>query len=104
MLLFFKDVKATFALVASLLLGTAWTFGVSYFVVGYLNANSAFLGSIVLGNGINFGIIFLARYLEDRRTGQTAACSAERASRFTASATGMAALAAGLSYGSLSIT
>jgi len=29
---------------------------------GYLNSSTAFLGSIILGNGINHGIVFLARY------------------------------------------
>ena len=56
MLAFFRSPSATAALVLSLLASTLWTFGASYFIVGYLNANSAFLGSIVLGNGINFGI------------------------------------------------
>src|SRR5690606_35033998 len=67
MFLYFRNAPMTFLLVASLLMGTSWTFGLGYFLVGYLNANSAFLGSIVLGNGINFGIMFLARYLEERR-------------------------------------
>src|SRR5262249_55541689 len=63
--LFFRNVRATMALLTSLFMGTFWTFGASFFAVGYLNANSAFLGSIVIGNGINFGIIYLARYLEE---------------------------------------
>ena len=36
-------------------------------VVGNLNSNTAFLGSIVVGNGINVGLILFARYLEERR-------------------------------------
>ncbi len=104
MLAFFRSFWATVALVASLLASTLWTFGVSYFVVGYLNANSAFLGSIVLGNGINFGIIFLARFLEERRAGHCHLRSNQVAIRKTAKATLTAALAAGLSYGSLMLT
>ena len=38
-------------------------------MVGHLNANTAFLGSIVVGNGINVSIILTARYLEERRRG-----------------------------------
>jgi hypothetical protein len=96
LLLFYRAVRATLLLVGALLIGTLWTFGVSYFAVGYLNANSAFLGGIVLGNGINFGIIFLARYLEERRKGATHWDGMERSIGSTLTATWTAALAAGL--------
>jgi predicted RND superfamily exporter protein len=39
------------------------------FSITELNSNTAFLGSIIIGNGINFGIIQLARYVEARRAG-----------------------------------
>lgn len=101
---FFRSWAATLALTLSLFIGTFWTFGVSYFAVGNLNANSAFLGSIVLGNGINFGIIFLARYIEERRRRRGSARAAHIALRATAGATLTASLAAGLAYGSLMLT
>ena len=41
-------------------------FAIAALTIGYLNTNTAFLGSIILGNGINFGIILLARYREQR--------------------------------------
>jgi predicted RND superfamily exporter protein len=104
MILYFRSFMATMALVGSLFIGTFWTFGASYYLVGYLNANSAFLGSIVLGNGINFGIIYLARYLEERRNGQTNESAIITAMKTTATSTATAALAAGLSYGSLALT
>jgi predicted RND superfamily exporter protein len=104
MILFFRSFFATMALVISLFIGTFWTFGASYYLVGYLNANSAFLGSIVLGNGINFGIIYLARYLEERRKGENNASAVTTAMKTTATSTATAALAAGLSYGSLALT
>ncbi|MGK5084860.1 MMPL family transporter [Bdellovibrionota bacterium FG-1] len=104
MLLYYGAIRATVALILSLFMGTFWTFGVSYFVVGYLNANSAFLGSIVIGNGINFGIIFLARYLEERRKRRGNARAIQLSMRQTATATWTAALAAALSYGSLMLT
>lgn len=103
LLIYFRNVLATLALIISLFSGTLWTFGVSYFVTGYLNANSAFLGSIVLGNGINFGIILLARYLEElRRLPHELALPLSMKGAFSGTLT--AALAAGLSYGSLSLT
>ncbi len=104
MWMFFRAGRAAFSLMASLLMGTAWTFGASYFAVGYLNANSAFLGSIVIGNGINFGIIALARYLEERRLGHSNVRAVRVSMSHTATATWTAALAAGLSYGSLMLT
>ncbi len=104
MILFYRSFLATWALVFSLFMGTFWAFGISYFLVGYLNANSAFLMSIVIGNGINFGIIFLARYLEERRAGGDNATAVESAMLNTATPTLTAALAAALSYGSLMLT
>ena len=101
---FYRSVRATAALMTSLLMGTFWTFGISYFTVGYLNANSAFLGSIVLGNGVNFGIIYLARYIEERRQNRDNREANLIAMKETATSTWTAALAAGLSYGSLILT
>jgi predicted RND superfamily exporter protein len=103
LLFYFKSLWATVALGASLWMGTLWTFGVSYFAVGYLNANSAFLGSIVLGNGINFGIVMLALYLEERKRFPHER-ALRRAMRGSMAGTMAAALAAGLAYGSLGLT
>jgi predicted RND superfamily exporter protein len=103
--IYYRSIYATLALIASLLVGTIFTFGISYFAVGFLNANSAFLGSIVMGNGINFGIMILARYLEERRKHRKPHLDALVLSLSqTWLATLTAALAAGLSYGSLMFT
>ncbi|MBC7397126.1 MAG: MMPL family transporter [Bdellovibrionales bacterium] len=104
MLIYFRSIIGTFALFASLFAGTLMTFGLGFFEVGYLNANSAFMGSIVIGNGINFGIILLARFMEERRKHKGTPRSIAIALEKTFSATIVAALAAGLSYGSLILT
>ncbi len=104
MLLYYRSFVGTIVLVGSLFMGTFWTFGLAYFLVGYLNANSAFLASIVIGNGINFGIILLARYLEERRAGRTHGPSMHIALSRTLTSTLTAALAAALAYGSLMLT
>ena len=104
LLVFFRVKRASFALLCALFAGTFWTFGAAWFAVGYLNANSAFLGSIVLGNGINFGIILLARYLEERRAGKDNEQAVHISVTRTTTATLTAALAAGVSYGSLTLT
>jgi predicted RND superfamily exporter protein len=104
LLIYFRSFMGVYALCASLFAGVGWTFGLSYWAVGYLNANTAFLGSIVIGNGINFGIILLARYLEERRKGIGGREALPRSVIFTAHATWTAAFAAGLSYLSLVMT
>jgi hypothetical protein len=46
------------------------TFGLASLTIDYLNASSAFLSAIVVGNGINPHIVWLARYFEERRRGR----------------------------------
>jgi hypothetical protein len=85
--------------------GCIWAFGAAAYTVGYLNTASGFLTSIIAGNGINFGIIYMARYIEARRTeGLSVHDAVLVAHRGTWSATLSAAVAAGTAYGSLSIT
>ncbi|MGZ3711136.1 MAG: efflux RND transporter permease subunit [Bdellovibrionota bacterium] len=104
LLIFFRNVQAVVFLNLALFVGVALTFGLSYFLVGYLNANTAFLGSIVIGNGINFGVILMARYLEERSFGVDPLTSMTTSFEGTVHATVAAAGAAGLAYGSLVIT
>jgi hypothetical protein len=88
------------------LLGVALAFGLAAFTIGYLNTNTAFLGSIILGNGINFGIILLARYREERIArpdGEVEQALVVAIGR-TAQPTLGAALAAGVAYASLALT
>jgi predicted RND superfamily exporter protein len=67
MLLFFSSAGGVLALLAALGLGAVTTFAFARLTIGHLNLATAFLAPIVVGNGINFGIILLARYLEERR-------------------------------------
>ena len=69
-----------------------------------LNSNTAFLGSVVIGNGVNFGIILLARYREERAKGRGVEDALVIAIRETRMATAVAATAAAASYGSLLLT
>lgn len=81
--------------------GTFVTFGLTELLVGHLNSNTAFLGSIVLGNGINIGLILFARFLEERRHGRASLEAMTSAVEHTWLATLTAALAAAVAYGSL---
>ena len=69
-LLFFGWWIAIPALLIPLAIGTVAAFGLAAALplgIDRLNSSTAFLGSIVVGNGVNFGIVWLARYAEARR-------------------------------------
>lgn len=74
------------------------------FSVTELNSNTAFLGAIIVGNGINVGIMLLARYLEERRRGVPVVSALEIAVSSTATGTLAAAAAAGVAYCALGFT
>lgn len=80
------------------------TFAFAWGMVEYLNASTAFLSTIVVGNGINPNVIWLARYFESRRSGESIRDALVNSHRSTWAATLTASLAAGLAYGSLIIT
>jgi predicted RND superfamily exporter protein len=101
---FYRRVRAIPLLVGPLLVGTSLTFAAGRLVIGYLNPNTAFLGSIILGNGINAGIILLARYIEERRGGATVEAALPTASTRTWQATLTASGAATASYACLGVT
>jgi predicted RND superfamily exporter protein len=104
-MLFFLRVRTLLAMGITIAIGIVWTFGAARVLIGYLNSSTGFLVSIIAGNGINFGIIYMARYLEARRVeGKTSAEAVMVAHRETWVATLAAAGAAMLSYGSLAIT
>ena len=72
----FRSTRAVLALAGALAVGCAWTFAWARLAVGELNSATAFLGPMVAGNGINAGIILMARYLEERRAGRADALQA----------------------------
>jgi predicted RND superfamily exporter protein len=94
-------------LVVPLMLATVYAFALASLPplgITELNSNTAFLGAIIVGNGINFAIILLARYVEERRRGlptQEALVIAVSGARV---GTLSAALAASVSYASLITT
>jgi hypothetical protein len=71
---------------------------------GSLNASTAFLGSIIVGNGINYAIIQMARYEEERRAGHSVRDAIAIAVGTTNRATLAASVGAAIAYGSLAIT
>jgi predicted RND superfamily exporter protein len=104
---YFRWRRSVIILLVPLLLAAVYSFALASlppFNVTELNSNTAFLGSIILGNGINFGVILLARYAEERRGGAGIATALEVAVWSARPGTFTAALAAGVAYASLAIT
>lgn len=102
--LYYRSARSLLLIAAPVTVGTAVAFALAFVVIGSLNSNTAFLGSIIVGNGINFAIILLARYIEERSHGNDAHSSLRVALRQTWLATATAALAASVAYGSLMVT
>src|SRR2546428_3051418 len=77
------------------------TFGLTRLVIGYLNQQTAFLGSIVVGNGINYGLIYLARMKQLRWQGMGLREACLQSAETTARATLLASAATSVSFGVL---
>ncbi len=103
-LIFFRNWRAPLILGGALAVPVLVTFGFAELAVDYLNTSTAFLGSIVIGNGINPNIIWLARYFEERRRGQDVRDAIVRTHRGVWLATLTASCAAAIAYGSLILT
>ena len=104
LLLFFGAAAPVLALLGALAVGALVTFAFALGAVGHLNLATAFLAPIVVGNGINFGIILLARHLEERRAGHPPDVALARAVAGSFGGTLAAALTASVSYASLLAT
>jgi len=102
--LFFLRLRVLLCMGVTILVGCTWAFAGAYVSIGYLNTASGFLVSIIAGNGINFGIIYMARYIEARRAQETISDAVLTAHRETRTATLAAAAAAIVAYGSLAVT
>ena len=103
-LLFFLRFRVLACMGLTILVGCTWSFAVAYLSIGYLNLASGLMVSIITGNGINFGIVYMARYIEARRAQQSIGEAILTAHRETHIATLAAAAAAMVAYGSLAMT
>lgn len=65
--LFFRRKRAVASILVPLLLGTVWTMGLAWLVVGRLNLLTVFLVAMLLGLGLDYGIYFYSRYIEERK-------------------------------------
>jgi predicted RND superfamily exporter protein len=102
--LYFLRLRAVVVMAITIAVGLVWTFGLTQVAIGHLNVATAFLVSIVAGNGINVGILYQARYLEERGKGRRTAEAVHAAVHATWKPTAIAALGGAAAYGSLLVT
>jgi hypothetical protein len=67
----FGGIRHSLMAMASLTIGLICSLGYTTLVIGHLNILSSAFGAILTGLGINYGIYFVARYLQLRENGQT---------------------------------
>ena len=68
-LVFFRKVRHPLFIVASLMVGLAWTMGFVTLAVGHLTIITVFVAPMLLGLADDFGVHFIARYEEERSQG-----------------------------------
>jgi predicted RND superfamily exporter protein len=85
-------------------IGAVIAFAVADLSFGYLNSSTAFLGSIILGNGINYAIVLMSRYEEHRARGDDPGESLRASIAGTWRGTLVASVCASAAYASLMVT
>jgi predicted RND superfamily exporter protein len=86
------------------LFGVGFAYAFATWKYGYVNASGAFLGAIIIGNGINYPIVLYSRYKEFRARGMAPEVARREAvwNAFRAELVG--ATVASIAYGSLTVT
>ena len=102
--LFFGRLSSVPFMVVPALIGVLLALGFAQLAFGFLNTATGFMGAIIVGNGINYAIVQMARYEEERRRGRSVGDAVGVALETTWRATGLAAVGAAIAYGSLAIT
>lgn len=69
LVLYFRSLTPPILIAITLLASLAWTFGVTYMLIGQLNTITGFLFVVLFGLGIDYGIHAFARYRESRQAG-----------------------------------
>lgn len=71
LLLFFRRLRVLLLIPIPLLIGFIWTFAFAYIAIGHLNTATSFIGVLLLGLGIDYGIYLLHRYFQERLEGKS---------------------------------
>jgi hypothetical protein len=102
--LYYLRIRTVVSMGLGIGIGVAWTFALTQVFIGRLNLATGFLFTIIAGNGINFSILLMARYLEERRRGMPTEPALVEAMRCTWRPTLTAAATASAAYGALVVT
>jgi predicted RND superfamily exporter protein len=103
LLVYLRSVRMLAMLTANIVIATLVAFGFAAVTVGHLNAATAFLGAIIAGNGVNYGILLVARFLEERKR-SPAPTALAAAIAGTLRPTLVASLGAAIAYAALGAT
>jgi predicted RND superfamily exporter protein len=104
LVLYYRSVWALGIVGLPALFGVAAAYAFAELAFGYVNACGAFLGAIILGNGVNYPIVLLSRYGEFRRRGMPADVARREAVVNALRAELVGACVAAIAYGSLFFT
>ncbi|MCG5054978.1 MAG: MMPL family transporter [Myxococcales bacterium] len=101
--LYFRSLRSVVVVLAALTPGLLFAFGLGSLLVGHLNSNTAFLGSIIAGNGINYPLVLLS-YFRARRADEPLSTSLVEAAWAALPGTLGAAATASAAYGGLALS
>lgn len=102
--LFYRSLWAPLVIALPAFFGITAAYAFAELAFGYVNTSGAFLGAIILGNGINYPIVLLSRYQEFRARGMAAAQARREAVVNALRAELVGACVASIAYGSLTVT
>lgn len=66
---YFRRLRVLILIPLPLIVGMSVSFGFAWLSIGYLNTATGFIGALLLGLGIDYGIYWLDRYLREREEG-----------------------------------
>ena len=103
LILHYRSLRAIMLTGMPVILGAIIALAFAYLTIGHFNAATAFLSAIIVGNGVNFMIMLMARFLEEIRVGgpDSLEQSLKTSVRGTIRGTAVASLAAVITYGAL---
>lgn len=67
----FRNLSSILMVAVPLATGIVWALGAAYWLIGYLTFITAIFGAILLGLGIDYAILILSRYTEERHQGRS---------------------------------
>jgi hopanoid biosynthesis associated RND transporter like protein HpnN len=100
----FGGLRHSILATVALVLGTVWTVGYTTLTVGYLNILSIAFGSILMGLGVNYGIYYVARYLQLCETSESTAEAVVRTAASVGPSITIGAVTAACSFFTASFT